>query len=135
VTLSKDPVAEDMVRGDTWAAKSLPLPTILGRGPLAGGCGFVGAVVHGTSRHSGLGYDDVKHPVFGNGVRDMVARQASRLCAADLTPEMQQSSFIAAGTSDFNQQLAFLSWVYAMQFGSASQACLHRAESVSGKLL
>jgi hypothetical protein len=27
------------------------------------------------------GYDDVKHPFFGNGTRDMVARQASRLCS------------------------------------------------------
>jgi hypothetical protein len=52
-----------------------------------------------------------------------------------LTPEMQQSSFTGAGMSDFNQQLAFLSWVYAMQFASASQACLHCVESVSGKLL
>lgn len=80
-TLSKDPTAEDM-RPETWAEKSLPFPTVAGRGPRAGGYGRGGAVVHGTSCHSVLGNEDLKHPFFGRGVRDMVARQASRLCAA-----------------------------------------------------
>jgi hypothetical protein len=34
--------------------------------------------VHGTSCHSVFGYVAVKHPFWGVGVRDMVARQASR---------------------------------------------------------
>jgi hypothetical protein len=73
VTLWKDPSAEDTVP-DGFAAKSLPLPTISGRGPLAGGCGLGGGVVHGISCHSLLGNVDLKHPCFGRGTRDMVAR-------------------------------------------------------------
>jgi len=59
----------------------VPLPTIAGRGPLAGANGCGGAVVHGPSRHSVPGYEDLKHPVFGRGARDRAARQAARLCA------------------------------------------------------
>ena len=36
VTLSKEPTAEVIVPV-TWAEKSLPLPTVSGRGPLEGG--------------------------------------------------------------------------------------------------
>jgi hypothetical protein len=54
VTLSKDPTADDMVPDDR-AEKSLPLPTVSGLGPRAGGNGRVGPVVQGTSCHSMLG--------------------------------------------------------------------------------
>src|SRR5215475_4581613 len=68
------------MRAGTWAEKSLPLPTVAARGPRAGRCGRRGADVHVTSCHSMLGYKDLKHPFFGWGVRDMVSRQAFRLC-------------------------------------------------------
>jgi hypothetical protein len=48
VTLSKDPIAVEM-RSDTRAEASLPLPTMSGRGPLAGGNGRFGGVTQGTS--------------------------------------------------------------------------------------
>src|SRR5208282_128519 len=81
-TLSKDPTASDMEPDDTWAAKSLPLPTVSGRRPRAGGYGCSGGVAHGTSCHSVFGYVALKHPFFGMGARDMDARQASH-CAGD----------------------------------------------------
>jgi hypothetical protein len=65
----------------TVATQSTPLPTVSERAPRTGGYGRGGAVVHGTSCHSVLGYEDLKHPFFGTGVRDMVARQVSRACA------------------------------------------------------
>src|SRR6266851_7965074 len=80
VTLSKDPTASDMWPV-TWAETSLPFPTVSGRGPRAGGYGRAGAVVHGTSCHSGLGYEDVKHPFFGRGTRAMPLRHSCRLFA------------------------------------------------------
>src|ERR1700722_5269774 len=79
VTLSKEPTASDMWPV-TWAETSLPLPTVSGRGPRAGRYGIAGAVVHGTSCHSVLGYDDVKHPFFGGGTCAMPARQSFGLC-------------------------------------------------------
>src|SRR5258708_22375679 len=81
VTLSKDPMASEMWPV-TWAETSVPLPTVSGRRPRAGGYGRAGAVVHGTSCHSVLGYEDVKHPFFGTGTRAMPARQSVRLFAA-----------------------------------------------------
>src|ERR1700685_544579 len=36
----------------------------------------------GTSCHSAFGYEAVKHPFLGAGVRAIVARQASRLAAS-----------------------------------------------------
>jgi hypothetical protein len=79
VTLSKDPTAVDMWPV-TSAETSFPLPTVRGRGPRAGGFGTAGGVVHGTSCHSVLGYEDVKHPFFGRGTCVMPARQSFRLC-------------------------------------------------------
>ncbi len=79
VTLSKDPTASDMWPV-TWAETSMPLPTWSVRPlPRAGGYGRAGAVVHGTSCHSGLGYEDVKHPFFGRGTRAMPLCQSCRL--------------------------------------------------------
>src|SRR5580704_14663734 len=72
VTLSKDPTASDMWPV-TWAETSLPLPTVSGRRPRAGGYGTAGAVVHGTSCHWVLGYEDVKHPLCGWGTCAMPA--------------------------------------------------------------
>ena len=54
---------------------------VLGRGPRAGGYGSAGAVVHGTSCHWVLGYEDVKQP-FCEGACAMPARQVSS-CADD----------------------------------------------------
>src|SRR5271168_2998356 len=51
VMLSKDPVAEEMSPPVACAEKSLPLPTISGARPLAGGYGRSGGVPHGTSTH------------------------------------------------------------------------------------
>jgi len=65
VTLSKNPTAEDIGPEIEVATQSVVLPTIWARRPRAGGCGYGGAVVQGTSRHSVLGYEDVKHPFFG----------------------------------------------------------------------
>src|SRR6266436_2834126 len=45
---------------------SLPLPTMLGRGPLAGGFGYFDGTLQGTSFHSFSGYDALKHPFFGS---------------------------------------------------------------------
>jgi hypothetical protein len=70
VTLSKDPTAADTVLV-ARAIQSTSLPTVSGRAPRAGGYGRGGAVVHGTSCHSVLGYEDLKHPFFRTGVRDM----------------------------------------------------------------
>jgi hypothetical protein len=81
VTLSKDPCAQDIVVSVTLAVQSMPLPTISGRDPRAGGYGRGSAVVHATSCHSVFGKEDSKHPFFGTGVRDMVASQASWLWA------------------------------------------------------
>src|SRR6516225_8233226 len=80
VTLSKDPMTSEMWLA-TWAETSLPLPTVSGRGPRAGGYGRAGAVVHGTSCHSVLGYEDVKHPFFGRGTRAMPLCQSCRVFA------------------------------------------------------
>jgi hypothetical protein len=81
VTLSKDPMASDMWPV-TWAETSVPLPIWSGRRPpLAGGYGRAGAVVHGTSCHSVLGYEDVKHPFLGAGTRAIPLRQSCRVFA------------------------------------------------------
>src|SRR5437868_1562545 len=53
VTLSKDPVAVDMVPV-ALAIQSTSLPTVSERAPRTGGYGRGGAVVHGTSCHSVL---------------------------------------------------------------------------------
>jgi len=37
--------------------------------------------MHGTCCHSVLGYEALKHPLFGKEVRDMDLRQASRFAA------------------------------------------------------
>src|SRR5215831_9992609 len=81
VTLSKDPMASDMWPV-TWAETSMPLPIWSARPPpRAGGYGIAGAVVHGTSCHSVLGYEDVKHPFFGRGTRAMPLCQSCRVFA------------------------------------------------------
>jgi hypothetical protein len=81
VTLSKDPMASDMWPV-TWAETSVPLPIWSGRRPpRAGGYGRCGAVTHGISCHSVLGYEDVKHPFFGAGTRTMPLRQSCRVFA------------------------------------------------------
>ena len=63
----------------TWAVKSsLPPPTaseLFAPTPVRPR-GYDGGVVHGTSCQSVLGYDALKHPFFGRGVRDMDARHA-----------------------------------------------------------
>jgi hypothetical protein len=46
---------------------SLPLPTMLGRGPRTGGFGYFDGRPQGTSFHSFSGYDARKHPFFGSG--------------------------------------------------------------------
>ena len=72
-------MASDMWPVVTWAETSWPLPIWSGRPPpRAGGYGRAGAVVHGTSCHSVLGYEDVKHPFFGAGTRAMPLRQSCR---------------------------------------------------------
>jgi hypothetical protein len=75
VTLSKDPTAMDMWPV-TWAETSLPLPTVFGQDPHSGGNGIAGGVVDRTSCPSVLGWEDVKHPVFGWGTCAMPARQS-----------------------------------------------------------
>jgi hypothetical protein len=109
VTLSNDPAAVD-IKPDTWAAKSLPSPTVLGRLPLANGYGYGGAVVHRTSCHSVLGYEALKHPAIGKRARDMDARQASRLpdCAGAGCVEACAMSWgeIAQGRKNSHSRLA-----------------------------
>jgi hypothetical protein len=81
VTLSKDPMASD-IWPVTLVETSLPLPTVSDRRPpRAGGYGRAGAVVQGSSRHSVVGYEEVKHPFFGRGTRSMPLRQSCRLFA------------------------------------------------------
>src|SRR5580704_8541276 len=55
VTLSKLPVADKIIGLVTTAVMSLPLPTTLGCGPLAGGFGKFDGWPQGTSCHSRLG--------------------------------------------------------------------------------
>ncbi|HLK83421.1 MAG TPA: hypothetical protein VKT99_18285 [Xanthobacteraceae bacterium] len=78
VMLSKDPIASEIWLA-TWAETSLPPPTVSGRRPRAGGYGRAGAVVHGTSCHWVLGYEEVKHPLFGSGTCLMLLCQSRRL--------------------------------------------------------
>ena len=61
----------------TWAEASVPLPMVSADGglPCTGGYGRCGAVVHGTSCQSALGYEVVKHPFFGRGTCAIPARQ------------------------------------------------------------
>ena len=83
VTLRKDPSAVEMRPDVTWATKSLlpPPPTVSELFPptRVRGRGNDGGVVHGTSCQSVLGYDALKHPFPGRGVRTMNSCQASRL--------------------------------------------------------
>jgi hypothetical protein len=80
IGLSKDPVAEDIF-AITSAETSLPLPTVSGQGRSDGGYGRCGGVAQGTSCHSVLGSEDLKHPFFGTGIRDIFSRHAFRLSA------------------------------------------------------
>src|ERR1700722_2794288 len=52
VTMSKLPIAEEIFGPDTTAEMSLPLPTMLGSGPAAGGFGNFDGCPQGTSCHS-----------------------------------------------------------------------------------
>jgi hypothetical protein len=79
VTLLNDPIAVDISPDDDSATKSVPLPTVAGLGRVAGPYESGGAVVHGTSSHSVLGYKAWKHPCFGMGVRTMDRCQISWL--------------------------------------------------------
>lgn len=76
LTLGKDPTAE-RIPPSVRATKSVPPPTIFGPGPLAGSSGRCGPTAHGTSRHTVLGYDALKHPFLGKRARNMEDRQAS----------------------------------------------------------
>lgn len=66
VTLRNEPSAVEMRPDDTWATKSLvpPPPTVLGLVSSTRGQreGYNGGAVHGTSCHSVLGYETLKHP-------------------------------------------------------------------------
>src|SRR5947207_7321545 len=74
VTLSKEPVAEDMRFGAaTVAAKSVPFPTWLG---------FSGGFSHETSSHAVAGYVALKHPFLGSGARNMASCEALRRAAS-----------------------------------------------------
>ena|SRR5439155_14552109 len=57
---------------------SLPLPTMLGRGPLAGGFGYFDGRPQGTSFHSFSGYNARKHPFFGSGTLLIASCQSFR---------------------------------------------------------
>ena len=98
VTLSKDPTASEMwpVGWVTSAETSVPLPICSGwrRPPRAGGYGRAGGVAHGISCHSLLGYEDVKHPFFGWGIRAMPLRHSCRLFAGG-------GGVVADGAVDF----------------------------------
>jgi hypothetical protein len=88
VTLLNDP-SDQVYKPDVSADQSFtpPPPTIAGVPPpllppplplTCGRGGRGGAVEQGTSCHSLFGYDAVKHPFFGKGVRTMALRQVSR---------------------------------------------------------
>src|ERR1017187_10768932 len=83
VTLMNEPSAVE-IRPDTWAAKSLlpPPPTVFGLDPPARvrGSGYEGGVVHGTSCHSVLGYEALKHPFLGRGDRKSTRLNSSHRC-------------------------------------------------------
>src|SRR5580704_9690853 len=98
LTLSKEPTALDMWPV-TWATTSLPLPTVSGRAPAAGGYGRTGAFVQGISCHSVFGYAAVKQPCFGTGTFAIDARQASRCAAVGCTTTAAVPPSLAAGVS------------------------------------